>query len=145
MRNDAKIDRLAASPLFAGLRPKDYEAIARLCTEVDVPAGRALCREGDIGHEFFVLESGSVAVSVGGTEVGSLSAGDFFGELALLDAGPRNATVTARDDVKVLVLSRREFMDLLEEEPIVAVRMLPAIGARLRAGAAAAQEQPPVV
>lgn len=145
MRNDAKIDRLAGSPLFAGLRPRDYEKIAQLCTEVDVPAGRPLCREGEVGQEFFVLESGSVSVTVGGREVSRLGPGDFFGELALLDAGPRNATVTAEDDVKVLVLSRREFMDLLEEEPIVAVRMLPAIGARLRAGAAAEQETPPVV
>lgn len=145
MRNDAKIDRLASNPLFAGLRPRDYERIAQLCTEVDAPAGRALCREGEAGQEFFVLLSGTVGVSVGGREVGTLGAGDFFGELALLDAGPRNATVTAKEDVSLLVLSRREFLDLLEEEPIVAVRMLPAIGARLRAGAAPAQEQPPVV
>ena len=145
MRNDAKIERLASIPLFAGSRPRELEQVARLCTEVDVPSGRALCREGETGQEFFVIEDGTVAVSVGGKEVATLGAGDFFGELALLDAGPRNATVTAQTDVRVLVVSRQEFMGLLEQEPVVAVRMLPAIGARLRAGVAPAQEQPPVV
>jgi CRP-like cAMP-binding protein len=145
MRNDAKIERLAGIPLFAGLHERQLEQVARFCTEVRVEAGRTLCREGEAGHEFFVLESGTAAVTVGGSQVATLGAGDFFGELALLDAGPRNATVTAESDVNVLVLTRQEFMTVLEEEPVVAVRMLPAIGARLRAGAQPAQEQPPVV
>ncbi len=145
MRNDAKIERLAGIPLFARSGPQALERIASLSTEVEVPSGRELCREGEAGQEFFVLESGSVRVSVQGRQVATLGAGDFFGELALLDAGPRNATVTAETDVRVLVVSRQEFMGLLEEEPLVAVRMLPAIGARLRAGSASSQEQPPVV
>jgi CRP/FNR family cyclic AMP-dependent transcriptional regulator len=146
MRNDAKIQRLAGIPLFAGARPRELEAIARLCTEVSVPEGRTLCREGEAGHEFFVLEEGTVAVTVGGREVATLGAGEFFGELALLDAGPRNATVTARTPVRVLVVSRQEFTGLLEQDPVVAVRMLPAIGARLRQQAAAqAAQQSPVV
>jgi CRP/FNR family transcriptional regulator, cyclic AMP receptor protein len=145
MRNDAKISRLGAIPLFAGLSARELDGVARFCTEVQVPDGQALCREGEPGQEFFVLEAGQVAVSVGGEQVATLRAGDFFGELALLDAGPRNATVTADGDVSVLVLTRQEFLSVLEEEPVVAVRMLPAIGARLRAGAQAAQESPPVV
>jgi CRP-like cAMP-binding protein len=146
MRTDAKIERLAAIPLFAGSRRRELERVAQLCTEVDVRAGRALCREGEPGHEFFVLEEGTVAVSVHGEQVATLGPGDFFGELALLDAGPRNATVTAQTDVRVLVVSRQEFAGLLEEDPIVAVRMLPAIGARLRQGARAQPaQQPPVV
>lgn len=132
MRDDAKIQRLAGIPLFAGTGRRELERVARLCTEVDVPAGRTLCRQGETGREFFVIESGTVSVSVDGESVASLGPGDFFGELALLDGGPRTATVTAEDDVRVLVVSRQEFAGLLEEDPIVAVRMLPAIGARLR-------------
>lgn len=132
MRDDAKIQRLAGIPLFAGTGGRELERVARLCTEVDVPAGRTLCRQGETGREFFVIESGTVSVSVDGESVASLGPGDFFGELALLDGGPRTATVTAEDDVRVLVVSRQEFAGLLEEDPIVAVRMLPAIGARLR-------------
>jgi CRP/FNR family cyclic AMP-dependent transcriptional regulator len=145
VRNDAKIDRLRAIPLFAGARPRDLERIARLCTEVEVPAGRTLCREGESGQEFFVLESGTVQVAAGGRQLATLGAGEFFGELALLDAGPRTATVTAETDVTVLVVSRQEFVGLLEEEPLVAVRMLPAIGARLRARVTPAEQSPPVV
>lgn len=145
MAQDAKIDRLATIPLFTGLRRRELDKIARLCTEIRIPAGRVLCREGEIGHEFFVLEQGAAEVTVGGTPVATVGPGDFFGELALLDAGPRNATVTAKDEVSVLVLSQQEFQALLEEEPIVAVRMLPAIGQRLRNRVRSAQEQPPVV
>lgn len=145
MRKDAKIERLAGIPLFAGSRRRELERIAALCTELRVPPGRALCREGEIGHEFFVLESGECTVSVGGKEVATLGPGAFFGELALLDAGPRNATVTARSESQVLVVSQQEFKGLLEEDPIVAVRMLPAIGARLRQRASSEREHPPVV
>ena len=143
MARDAKLERLAALPLFSGSGRRDLERIARRCTEVSVPAGRVLCREGEAGLEFFVLESGSVTVTRGGTPVTTLGPGDFFGELALLDGGTRNATVTAETDVDVIVLSRQEFAELLDEEPAVAARMMPAIGARLRA--ASAPDSPPVV
>lgn len=144
MRTDAKIQRLAGIGLFSRSSPRHLERIAQLCTEVEVPAGRVLCREGEAGHEFFVIESGSVSVSTGGQDVATLGPGDFFGELALLDAGPRTATVTAATDAQLLVVSRQEFAGLLEEEPLVAVRMLPAIGARLRQRTPAGQ-QPPIV
>jgi CRP/FNR family transcriptional regulator, cyclic AMP receptor protein len=145
MQQDAKIERLAGIPLFAGTGARELDRVARLCTEVRLPAGAVLCREGETGREFFVLESGTVSVQVGGQRVAGLGPGDFFGELALLDAGPRTATVVADTEVRVLVVSRQEFAGLLEQEPHLAVRMLPAIGARLRAQAAAAQVAPPVV
>lgn len=142
---DPKLERLSGIPLFTGFRPRDLERVAQLCTEVDVPAGRTLCREGEPGQEFFVLESGTVEVTAGGRTLATLGAGEFFGELALLDAGPRNATVSATTPVRVLVVSRQEFSGLLEEEPLVAVRLLPAIGARLRANAASTSSGTPVV
>jgi CRP/FNR family transcriptional regulator, cyclic AMP receptor protein len=145
MQQDAKTERLSGIPLFARSGARVLERIARLCTEVRLPAGSVLCREGEAGAEFFVLESGTVAVQVGGSQVATLGPGDFFGELALLDAGPRTATVVAETEVHVLVVSRQEFGGLLDQEPQLAVRMLPAIGARLRALASAAQSTPPVV
>jgi CRP/FNR family cyclic AMP-dependent transcriptional regulator len=117
-----------------------------MCTEVSVPAGRVLCREGGPGHEFFVLEEGSATVTVGGAQVATFGPGDFFGELALLDgSGARTATVTAESDAQVLVLTAAEFRSLLESEPTVAVRMLPAIGRRLRAVRTGSEPSPPVV
>jgi CRP/FNR family transcriptional regulator, cyclic AMP receptor protein len=151
MRTDAKIERLKGISLFAGAKRRELDRISQLCTELTLPAGRVLCHEGEIGHEFFVLESGTVSVSVGGKEVATLGAGSFFGELALLDGGPRTATVRAQTEVTALVLDRREFHALLEEDPIVAVRLLPAIGARLRRQREStpqresSQEHPPLV
>ncbi len=132
MRKDAKIQRLGGIPLFDGFSRKHLERISQLCTEIHLDAGKTLCHEGEAGSEFFVLEAGTVTVSTGGKEVATLGPGSFFGELALLDAGPRTATVTAAEDVTVLVLSRQEFMAMLKEEPQVALRMLPAIGKRMR-------------
>lgn len=134
MRQDAKVERLASLPLFADAGRRQLERIAELCTEVSVPEGQVLCREGGPGHEFFVLEEGTAVASVRDREVATFGAGDFFGELALLDgSGPRTATVTARTPARVLVLTAPEFRELLESEPFVAVRLLPALGRRLRA------------
>lgn len=132
MRTDDKIERLAAVPLFSGLRQRELKHIAQLCTEVIVEAGRVLCHEGDFGGDFFVVEDGSFTVSAHGRQVATLGQGDFFGELALLDRGHRTATVTAATAGRVLVIGAVEFEALLEDEPVVAVRMLPGIGARMR-------------
>lgn len=145
MRQDAKTDRIAAVPLFADADRKHLQHIAQLCTELTLPDGAVLCREGESGQEFFVLLDGTVSVSVGGQELTTLRTGDFFGELALLDGKARNATVTATSGVDLLVLNRKEFEALLRDDPSVAVRMLPAIGARLRAGAGSADARSSVV
>ena len=144
MRSDAKLDSIAAVPLFADADRKHLEQIAQLCTEVSESAGTVLCREGQSGAEFFVLLDGQVSVTAGGSELSVLRAPDFFGELALLDGKARNATVTASSEVRLLVLSRQEFASVLRDDPQVAVRMLPAIGARMRSGTSA-PDAPPVV
>jgi CRP-like cAMP-binding protein len=96
------------------------------------PAGTVLCTEGRAGQECFVLVAGEVTVAIGGSEVATLGAGSVFGELAVLDGEPRTATATATTPVCVLVFTRREFADLLEDAPRVARRILATVGARLR-------------
>lgn len=146
MRHDAKVERLAGIPLFADAGRRSLERIAEMCTEVAVQDGQVLCREGGPGHEFFVLEEGSAVVTVGGRQVAVFGPGDFFGELALLDgSGARTATVTVQTPATVLVLTAAEFHQLLESEPMVAVRLLPAIGRRLRAVLAGGGSAPQVV
>jgi CRP-like cAMP-binding protein len=135
-RHDSKVDHLRDVPLFAGLNRKHLERVAQLCTRTDVEPGTVLCREGSLGREFFVIIEGTANVTVDGNEVGTLGPGDFFGELALLDAGPRMATVTAQSRLAALVLSSAEFSAMLHEEPLVAVNLLPAIGARMRSSRA---------
>jgi voltage-gated potassium channel len=138
-RRDTKTEVLASVPLFSGLGRRHLERIGQLCTRVNVDPGAVLCREGASGREFFVVLEGTAAVSMHEVEVGALGPGDFFGELALFDGGPRTATVTATTAMSLLVLSSPEFAALLNEEPAVAVKMLPAIGARIRSTVEAAQ------
>jgi CRP-like cAMP-binding protein len=132
MHDDAKVQRLAAIPLFAHLDRRHLRRIAALSTDVIVEPGRVLCREGEPGLDFFVVEDGRFTVTVKGREISTLGPGDFFGELALLDGGHRTAGVAAATAGRVLVVGQGEFEALLREEPVVAVRMLPGIGARMR-------------
>ena len=88
--------------------------VARLAERVQVGVGEVLAREGRIGREFFLILSGSVAVTQGGRRVNTLGPGDFFGELAAMNPGPRNATVTAITEVDVLIIGPREFAAMAE-------------------------------
>jgi CRP-like cAMP-binding protein len=103
-----------------------------LADEVDVPAGRCLMAQGDRGVEMFVIVSGQVRVERDGTRINTLGPGEFFGEIALLDGGPRTATVTADEPTRLLVLTHREFHSLMEEFPHVAAEVLNALAHRIR-------------
>jgi CRP/FNR family transcriptional regulator, cyclic AMP receptor protein len=132
VRTDAKIQRLSTIPLFARLSRRELQRVAELCTEIITEPDRVLCVQGEIGHEFFVVEDGTFKVASHGEEIALLGPGDFFGELALLDGGTRTATITAVTPGHVLVVGQREFKALLHDEPSVAVAMLPGIGQRIR-------------
>jgi CRP-like cAMP-binding protein len=131
-RHDARVERLAAVSLFASCTQSELRELARITTELDAPAGTVLCREGATGADCFVIVDGEAAVTIAGDHVCTIGPGGFFGEMALLDGGPRVATVTASSDMRLLVLSRQEFASLLTRLPSVSRRMLAAIGARLR-------------
>lgn len=131
-RSDRKLDLLAEVPLFAGLDRGDRARVARLVDIVDVEAGRTLIQQGSRRREFFVLTSGEVDVEVNGESVARLGAGDFFGELAILDMGARTATVTTVTDAKLLVVSTQAFRSLMAFEPVVASRILSAVATRVR-------------
>ena len=124
---------LANVSLFRACSRAELDAIVSVTTLIDVPAGRVLCTEGVGGDEFFVIVEGEAAVSVNHVQVATLGPGDFFGEMALLDGGPRVATVTATSDSRMLVLTRPEFNGLLERAPTVCHRILVGLGHRLRA------------
>ncbi len=83
--------------------------VAHLAERVQVGEGEVLAREGRIGREFFLILSGTVAVTQQDCRVNTLGPGDFFGELAALNPGPRNATVTALSELDVLIIGPREF------------------------------------
>ena len=123
---------LAQVELFRGCTKKELAAIASTTVAVDQPAGAVLCRQGSIGTQAFVVVDGKAVVSIDGIDVADIGPGSFFGEMALLDGGPRVATVTAATPMQLLVLSRPEFNRLILDVPKVARRMLEAVGTRLR-------------
>ena len=98
----ATVDRLQAVDQLRGCTEAQLGEVARLAERVQVGEGEVLAREGRIGREFFLILSGTVAVTQGGRRVNTLGPGDFFGELAAMNPGPRNATVTAMSEVDVL-------------------------------------------
>jgi len=119
-------------PLFGSVSKKGIRLIVQAATEVDVPGGTALVREGDWGRELYVVVRGTATVTIGGRKVSELVPGDFFGELAFLHPAPRSATVTARSDMRLMVLSSREMDVIVEREPVIAKRLLEAMARRVR-------------
>ena len=97
-----------------------------------VPAGQTLFREGETGADMYILESGTVEISRGGSVLATLEAGDFFGEMAILEDQPRFATATARTDVRVLRIERASFADLLRANVEIAIRIMRKLAARQR-------------
>ena len=114
---------LATIPLFAGLTRKDRALAAQLSTNVALPAGSVLTREGARGAEFFVLLDGEVDVLQGGEVIAMRGPGSPLGEMALLEGGPRTATLVAKTPVSTLVSGRREFSNLLGAVPHISERL----------------------
>lgn len=129
---DAKLELLRRVPLFSHLSGAGLEEVGRLADEVDLPAGRELMREGDRGREFMLVLDGQVRIHRGGRQLTTLGPGDFLGEIALLDGGPRSATATADTPVRVLVLARSEFLTLIDEFPDIRTAVLEALAQRVR-------------
>lgn len=127
------VKMLAAVPLFAELSKKDIEALARSAKEVNHAAGAVLAREGEAGLGFFLIVDGTATVTVGGRARAKMGPGDFFGEISLLDNGPRSATVTADSPIHMLGLTQWVFKRLVESNPAIAMKMLKTMAARLRA------------
>jgi len=125
---------LAQQPLFAGLSRKELNSVAALGVTVEIAANQVLTKEGAIGQEAFLIISGSARCTVDDqVEVANLRPGDLFGEMSLLDGARRSATVTADTDMTVTVFERSEFIRLVETSPVVAMKLLAAMAARLRA------------
>jgi CRP-like cAMP-binding protein len=128
----APVDLLKQVPLFQGLDNRSLKRLAETFTERSFVTGQELTIEGSGGVGFFVIESGEARVTVDGEERRTLGAGDFFGEVALLDAGLRTATVTAGTDGKMYGLTQWQFRPLVEENASIAWPLLQAMAKRTR-------------
>ena len=132
MARDEKLAHLGRVPLFSRMPQRELQRIGQLADEVTVDAGQRLATKGRIGHEFFVVMDGQVAVTDGARTLDTLGPGGFFGEIALLDGRRRTATVRATEPTRLLVLAHREFHALMDEFPSVRAAVLGAVGERLR-------------
>jgi len=104
---------LQGVPWFAACTEEQLRQVERLAERLEVHAGEVILREGRLGRELFVILSGSAAVTRAGRVVNLLGPGDYFGELAAIEAAPRSATVTATSDLEVLIIGPREFESIM--------------------------------
>jgi CRP-like cAMP-binding protein len=123
--------RLKTLPLFRSLSDRELREVARFADEVDVDAGRRLIDEGRFAYEFFVIEEGEAEVTQAGERINTLGPGDFFGELALLAADRRTATVKATSPMRLVVMHQKDFKQIEQTLPSVAAQLREAVAARL--------------
>jgi CRP-like cAMP-binding protein len=129
---DQFVKHLATVPLFAQCSKKDLTEIARFVDQIDVPDGRQLINEGEVGHEAFIVVEGSASVTRDGDEVATIGPGAVFGEMALIDRAPRNATVVATSPMQLIVIGKREFTGLLDESASFRTSVMSALADRVR-------------
>ena len=127
------VETLRKIPLFSELSDPALARVGELSNEFEAPAGWVLVEVGQPGSGMFVLEEGTVEIQSPNGHSWEYGPGEFFGELALLTDHPRNARVQAKTPVKCLAISRSDFQKLLEEEPEIAVAMLPKLAQRIDA------------
>lgn len=125
--------RLAKVPIFSGCSKRELAIIARAAKEVSHAEGTVIAREGERGVGLFLILEGQCRVTIGGKTKAKLGPGDFFGEVALLDGGPRTATVSALTPVRLVGITGWVFRGLLMEHPSIALKTLEAVAGRLRA------------
>jgi CRP-like cAMP-binding protein len=132
MRKRETVGVLGEVPLFANLPEKELRRLSKNLTERTFESGAEIAVEGREGLGFFVIESGEATVSRGGEEVGRLGPGDYFGEMALIDGGPRSATVIADTQLRCRAMTEWAFRPLVESHAEIAWPLLQALVGRLR-------------
>ena len=125
-------DSLLRVPLLSNLPEADRDAIARLFTERTFAAGETVTKEGADAAAFYLIESGTATVTVGGAFRRTLEAGDHFGEIALIDGGARSATVTADSELVCQGITLWDFQPLVQRNPSMSWTLLQTLARELR-------------
>jgi CRP/FNR family transcriptional regulator, cyclic AMP receptor protein len=126
------METVSGIPLFQGVKPKELKKLVARMQERNFGEGDTITTEGKTGIGFFVIEDGNATVSIDGKIVRTLGPSDYFGEIALIDSGPRSATIVATTDLRCQGLTAWEFRPFIEEHPEVAWPMLETLASRLR-------------
>lgn len=130
--NDPKIQLIRTVDLFRSCSEREYRHLAAAFDQLDLPAGRVLIHEGRYGGEAFVLVQGTAEVTIAGERIAMLGPGSVIGEMALVDRGPRTATVVLTTAATVLVTDPQRFTGVLAEMPSVSSKVLATLSRRLR-------------
>lgn len=133
LTTERKVPLLREVALFDGIGPDGLAMIAERALEVDFADGRTIVRQGEVGTGFFLVTSGGARVVRDGATIAQYGPGDFFGELSLLDGGPRIASVVATAPTNCLAIASWDFEALLESQPRLAIAILKGVARRLRA------------
>ena len=132
-----KLKILSANPLFKNFEPSIIDRIVSRAVIRKIKKGTVLFRKGDIGSTLYAVCAGSVRISVP-SEQGQdaifnvIPSGELFGEIALLDGGPRTADAVAVEDSELMIIDRRDFIPMVRENPDVAMKLIELVCARLR-------------
>ncbi len=130
LKNSLK--HLRYSPLFSSCSSKDLEKIAKAGDRITFEKGEVLTKQGDPGKEAFIILSGKATVKRSGKKVATISTGSVVGDLSLLDHGPRTATVTCETECQVLVISRGNFLRVIDKVPALTHKLFAALATRIR-------------
>ena len=129
---DDREDLLGQVPLFAGISAPGMEQLGAIADEIEVRAGTTLTQQGHREGFFFIVLEGTVRIERDGRVVNTLGPGDYLGEIALLDGGPRTATAIAETPCRLLSMTYHMFHELLDAQPEIRASILEAVGQRLR-------------
>jgi CRP-like cAMP-binding protein len=132
MDQQGTIEQIRSVPLFSDFGDKELQRVAAIAKEVEFPAGKVIAKQGESGVGFHMITDGEATVSVDGVEHARLGPGTYFGEISLIDGGPRSATVSAATDLKTVSLTSWDFNVLLDQFPELARGLLIQLCRRLR-------------
>ena len=132
MKKKELAERLGAVPLFERCAKRDLRAVARHVETITYGVGDEVVTEGAMADAFFLILEGTAVLNRHGNDVATLGAGDYFGEIALLDPSPRSASVTATSELRVAALNERMFRVLLRDVPEISSAMLASLARMLR-------------
>lgn len=130
---DRKIEQLKRMPIFQHCSRAELQSLARNTDEVSLPAGRTLITQDRENDTFYILLDGEVEVSIDGKVARRERAGDFFGEMSMMDRQPATATVVTMSSVEALVMSHAQFRDAVRAHDNIALRVIAVMAQRLRA------------
>ncbi len=128
----AQLNSLKNVPLFSACSKKELEKVAKAADEITMTAGTLVVDQGEMGREAFIILSGEVNIKRNNRKIATLSDGDVVGELSLLDHGPRTASVVCATDCTLLVIDQRRFINVLDEVPSIAHKLMGALASRIR-------------